>query len=92
MNYAWMKLWPECIRCREFVGYEADSDSARHSNKIAVDSTIIDDIVTIEQSMKLEINADYIEELLEDHSIELTAEELEHLQSEQEEKLTDKIE
>ena len=36
------------------------------------DSTIIDDIVTIGQSMGLEVDADYIEEPLEDHNIEQT--------------------
>ena len=34
--------------------------------------------------MGLEVDADGIEELFEDHCIELTAEELEHLQNEQE--------
>ena len=34
--------------------------------------------------MGLEVDADDIEELLEDPSIELTTEELEHLQNEQE--------
>ena len=32
--------------------------------------------------MGLEVDADDIDELLEDHSIELTTEELEHLQNE----------
>ena len=36
--------------------------------------------------MGLELDADYIEELLEDHNIELTTEELERLQNEQEKK------
>ena len=39
---------------------------------IVDDSTIIDNIVTMGQSMGLEVNADNIEQLLEDHSIELT--------------------
>ena len=38
------------------------------------------------------VDTDDIEELLENHSIELTTEELEHLQNEQEKKLADKIE
>ena len=50
------------------------------------DSTVIDDIVTIGQSMGLEVDADGIEELFEGHCIELTAEDLEHLQHEQEKK------
>ena len=42
--------------------------------------------------MGLEVDADDIEELLEDYSIELTTEVLEHLQNEPEKKLADKIE
>ena len=48
------------------------------------DSTIINDIVTIGESMGLEVDADDIVELFEDRSIELTSEEIEHLQNEQE--------
>ena len=54
-----------------------------HRQKID-DSAIIGDIVTIGQSMLFEVDADDIEELLEDHCIELTTEELEHLQNEHE--------
>ena len=36
--------------------------------------------------MGFEVDADNIEELLEDHSIELTKEELEHLQNEHKQK------
>ena len=60
MNYAWTKLWPVCVPDRNLDGFEADSRSARHSKKIADNSTIIDDIVTIGQSMGLEIDADDI--------------------------------
>ena len=88
MNYAWKKLSPD----RDLDGFVSDSSSARHSYDIVDDSTIIDDIMTIGQSMRLEVDADDIEDLLEDHSIELTTEELQHLQDEQEEKSADEIE
>ena len=52
--------------------------------KIADDSAIIDDIVTIGQSIGLEVDVYDIEEFLEDYSIKLTTEELKHLQNEQE--------
>ena len=48
------------------------------------DSTVINDFVTIGQSTELEVEADDIEELMEDHCIELTTDELDHLQNEQE--------
>ena len=92
MNYTWKKLWPESVPDGDLDGFEADSGSARHSYNIVDDSTIIDDIMTIGQSMRLEVDADDIEDLLEDHSIELTTEELQHLQDEQEEKSADEIE
>ena len=92
MNSAWRKLWLECVPDRDLDGFEADSVYAKHSNNKNDDPTIIDGIATMGQSMGLEEDADDIEELLEDHSIELTTQELEHLQNEPEEKLTDKIE
>ena len=66
-----------CYKCEKISG------SARHSQKIVDRFTIIGDIVTIGQSSGLEVEADDIEEFLEDHCIELTTEELEHLQDEQ---------
>ena len=81
MNSALKKLWRERVPDRDLDGFQANSGSARHSGKIVDDSTIIDDIVTIGQSMGLEVDADDVEELLEDHSIELTTEELKHLQN-----------
>ena len=48
------------------------------------DSNIIDDIVTIGQHIRLEVDADDIEELLEEHSIKITTEEHDRLQNEQE--------
>ena len=84
MNSAWKKLWPECVPDQDLDGFKADSGSARHSQKIVDDSTVIDDIVTIGQSMGLEVDADVIEELLEDRSIKLITGELEYLHSEKE--------
>ena len=84
MSSAWKRQWPECVPDGDLDGFEADSGSARHSHNIVDDSTIIDDIMTIGLNLRLEVDADYIEDLLEDHSIELTTEELEHLQNEHE--------
>ena len=93
MNSAWEKLWPEYVPDQDLDIYKANSGIARHSQEIFWDdSTIIDDIVTIGQSMRLEVDDDDIVKILEDHSIELTTEELEHLQNEKEKKSADKIE
>ena len=56
MNSAWKKLWPECVPDQDIDGFEADSGTLRHSQKVVDDSTIIDDIVTIGQSMGLEVD------------------------------------
>ena len=82
MNSAWKKVWPVCIPDRDLDGFEADSVSARYSQKVVDDSTITDGIVTIGQSMGLEVDADDVKELFEDHCIELITEELEHLLNE----------
>ena len=69
MNSDWKNLWPECVTDRDLDRFEVHSGSASHSQKIVDDSTIIDDIVTIGQSLGMEVDADDIEELFEDHSI-----------------------
>ena len=69
MNYTWRKLWPESVPDRDIEIFDADSGSVRHSQKIVDDSIIIGEIVTIGQSMGMEVDADNIEELFEDHSI-----------------------
>ena len=79
---AWKKLWPECVPDQDIDRFVADSGSARHSQKIVDDSTIIDDIVSIGQNMGLDVDADDIKELLEDHSIELTTKKHQHIQNE----------
>ena len=81
MNYAWNKLWPEHVPDRDLDIFEADSGTAWHSQNF------FDDIVTIGQSMGLEVNADDIEGFFEDHRIDLTTEELKHLQNEHEKKI-----
>ena len=74
----------ERVPDRDLDGFETDSGSARHRQKIVDDSSIIDDIATTGQCMGLEVDTDNIEELLEDHGIELSTEELEHHQSDHE--------
>ncbi|XP_067143112.1 tigger transposable element-derived protein 1-like [Centruroides vittatus] len=68
MNSAWRKLWPDCVPERDFKDFNKE---------------IVDDIVSIEQSIGLEVDNEDIGELVEDHSTVLTTEELEHLQNEQ---------
>ena len=62
-------------------GFDVVSGTARHRKNFLDYSTIIGDIVTMGQSMRLDVDPDDIEELLEDRSIELAAKELEHLRN-----------
>ena len=86
MNSAWKKLWPECAPDRDFNGFDADSGSARHSHFIYIYGND-----TIGQGVGMEVDIVDIEERLEDHSIELTTEELEHHMNEQEKELAVKF-
>ncbi|XP_028668446.1 tigger transposable element-derived protein 1-like [Erpetoichthys calabaricus] len=74
MNAGWMKLWPDCVPERDFEGFEPE---------------IVDEIVSLGQNMGLEVDNNDVEELVEEHSNELTTEELQHLQAEQEKNLAE---
>ena len=67
-NSAWRKLWSECVAGRDFEGFDNE------------DSAVINDIVSLDKNMGLEVNNEDVEELLEDHKDELSMEELEQLQ------------
>ncbi|KAF2366173.1 DDE superfamily endonuclease domain [Trinorchestia longiramus] len=71
MKSGWRKLWPDCVPGQDFEGSEE----------------IVDDIVSIGQSMGLEIDSEDVE----DHSTELTTEELVSLHKEQEKAVTESI-
>ncbi|XP_028648887.1 tigger transposable element-derived protein 1-like [Erpetoichthys calabaricus] len=74
MNAGWRKLWPNCVPERDFEGFEPE---------------IVDEIVSLGQNMGLEVDNNDVEELVEEHSNELTTEELQHLQAEQEKNLAE---
>nr|XP_057925930.1 tigger transposable element-derived protein 1-like [Doryrhamphus excisus] len=73
MNSAWRKLWPECVR-KEFETFEADPDNR---------TPIVECIVSLGKSLGLDVSGQDVEELVNDHSEELTTEELQELQVEQ---------
>lgn len=74
MNAGWRNLWPDCVPERDFEELEPE---------------IVDEIVSLGQNMGLEMDNDDVEELVEEHSNELTTEELQHLQAEQEKNLAE---
>ena len=75
-NSDWKKLWPDCVAGRDFEGFE---------------EPIVSAIVALGHSMGLEVNEEDMKELVEDHSKELTTEELQHLYKMQQEKAAVKI-
>ena len=71
INSAWKKLWPEAVTPRDFEGFEDDPGSPT-----------VEHIVSLGRSMGLEVNAEDVEELAEEHRAELSTEELQELQKE----------
>ncbi|KAG7176707.1 Tigger transposable element-derived protein 1-like 156 [Homarus americanus] len=73
---AWRPLWPECVLQRDFEGFEELEEEA-----------VVHEIVCLGNSMGLEVDDDDVEELVEEHSKELSTEELLELHKEQNETL-----
>lgn len=67
---AWKKLWPEAVAERTFEGFE-------------LEVSVEEEIVSLGKSMGLEVDERDVNELVEEHSQELTTEELQELQSQQ---------
>ncbi|KAG7177534.1 Vacuolar protein sorting-associated protein 54-like 1 [Homarus americanus] len=71
-----MPLWPECVLQRDFEGFEESEEEA-----------VVHEIVALGNSMGLEVDDDDVEELVEEHSKELSTEELLELHKEENETL-----
>ena len=67
---AWKKLWPESVAECEVAGFEE-----------VFEDPVINEIVSVSKILGLDVNKNDINELLEEHSQELTTEELMELQS-----------
>lgn len=70
LRSAWRKVWPK------------DFEGAVEEHEPATDS-VVDDIVAIAESIGLQVDSGDIEELVEEHSEELSTEELQQLLAEQ---------
>ncbi|KAM5158227.1 tigger transposable element-derived protein 1-like [Mantella aurantiaca] len=70
LTSAWKKLWPEAVAERTFEGFEPEV-------------SVEEEIVSLGKSMGLEVDEGDVNELVEEHSQELTTEELQELQSQQ---------
>ena len=70
MRSAWKKNWPALGVCEPV----ADSEQ---------DARVVEDIVSLGQSMSLDVDEENVEELVKEHNTELTTEELQDLHKEQ---------
>ncbi|XP_063842553.1 tigger transposable element-derived protein 1-like isoform X2 [Scylla paramamosain] len=77
MNYAWKKLWPECVTGRDSESFE--------------ELPVVPAIVCLGRAMGLEVSENDVEELVEDHKNELTKEELQDLLKMQQEEVAQEI-
>lgn len=75
LRSAWKKVWPKIIKERDFEGIVEEPEPAT--------DPVVDDIVTIAESIGLHIDSGDVEELVEEHSEELSTEELQQLLAEQ---------
>ncbi|XP_060125417.1 tigger transposable element-derived protein 1 isoform X1 [Zootoca vivipara] len=78
LKAAWKKLWPEAVPEH---GTEA----------VEEDAPIVEDIVSLANSMGLEVSCSDVEELVEEQRTELTTEELQYILTEQQKVATEEI-
>jgi len=78
MRSAWKKLWPALGVCEPV----ADSEQ---------DARVVEDIVSLGQSMSLEVDKEDVEELVKEHNTERTTEELQHLHKEQQREVAEEL-
>ena len=75
---AWKKLWPDCCKIRNAVSSVQDAEDAA-GELAAENADIVDKIVSLGKALHLEVNEEDVEELVEEHSKDLTTEDLQEL-------------
>ncbi|XP_045139357.1 tigger transposable element-derived protein 1-like isoform X2 [Portunus trituberculatus] len=83
LNTAWQKLWPECVPHRDFEGFRPEPVEATEQ--------LVDEIVSLGHTLGLEMDGADVEELVEEHSQELTTDELLELHKEQQQKVVEEL-
>ncbi|XP_069158862.1 tigger transposable element-derived protein 1-like [Procambarus clarkii] len=81
LHSAWRNLWPEGVPERDFEGFGPAPASA-FAPVDDPEALLVDDIVALGHTLGLEVDAADVQELVEEHSDELTTEELLELQKE----------
>ena len=75
LRSAWKKVWPKIIKERDCEGIVGEPEPAT--------DRVFDDIVTIAETIGLRIDSGDVEELVEEHSEELSTEELQQFLAQQ---------
>ncbi|XP_013365403.1 PREDICTED: tigger transposable element-derived protein 1-like [Chinchilla lanigera] len=76
LNYAWRKLWPDCILGHDLEGLAHEQEPP-----------VVDEIMSLGKTLGLEVNEDDIQEMVEEHGQELTTEELMDLHRKQQQEV-----
>jgi hypothetical protein len=78
LNAACKKLWPDCCKIRSAVSSVQDAEDAA-GELAAENADILDKMVSLGKELHLEVNEEDVEELVVEHSKDLTTEDLEEL-------------
>ena len=81
LQSAWKNLWPSCVSARDFEGFIPSVH----------DSAVVDDIVSLGRALGIEVDSDDVEELVQEHSEDLTTDELRILHEEQLQEVTEEL-
>ncbi|KAJ7303174.1 hypothetical protein JRQ81_012107 [Phrynocephalus forsythii] len=65
LNSAWRKLWPDCVLGRDLEGLPHEQEPA-----------LVHEIVSLGKTLGMEVNEEDVQELIEEHGQEVTADEL----------------
>ncbi|XP_069961423.1 uncharacterized protein [Cherax quadricarinatus] len=82
INSSWRKLWPECVLQKDLEGFEADHDDP---------TPVVESVVSLGKSMGLDVSDQDVEELVDDHTEELTTKELQELHLEKQQIAAEEI-
>ena len=81
LQAAWKNMWPSCVSAKDSEGFEP----------LVQDSALVDDIVVLGRDLGLEVDCDDVEELVAEHSQDLTTDELRTLHEEQLREVTEEL-
>ncbi|XP_061756781.1 tigger transposable element-derived protein 1-like [Nerophis ophidion] len=82
LQCAWRKLWPVSVVPRFFEGFELDP---------VLENNVVDEIVSLGKFMGLEVDSDDVEELVEEHTLVLSTDEVQAVHGEQQQEVPEEL-